>query len=1020
MAEGFAKIFLSDTKPFVKKALETRQSMAIDNPDNARWFYQKTPWIRLISNAIEVTNIDLTSVSTLGETAAVVNTEASVISAELRKKYILFGGVQKYTTGQGTSATVEYTGGTDLSVSHFEADPTTMDKENVREALKNNTSDWANAIRQKLNEIEIDQAEARRELERRVAEINDTVSTPVNGLIDNVRDVYRVDNRPIAGITSANIAYKGSFGSTREGKIEFQCWSLTDLEALEKLYMTPGITLFLEWGWSIKHDGSEVTSLWEQVLDNEEWTSTTFQSEIIKLIQANIEENDGCYDAMIGVVSDFSWSMNNNGGFDCSVTIISLADTLVSADIKAPAIRGCQSYSTDEDKYETPSKFVLALRALKQKLDSITIYKSVLRPDPDNSTDSGSFAWKHNATLADGRGLIEEGGKEVDGMEYYISIGYLEKILSECTSYVPGPINTINVRRRTSYGGSTERTEQAVAGSSTTISDEDIIPKFNSTGVIIKNNELVISAEPFVCVLPGQEFYTDAARQYSNLFPKEVYFATDDTKNEGYVRRILLNMYYLIEEYKNHETVDSFMVAVLNRVSDACGGIWQFQLMVDEDNPDYVKIIDTLAEYNPSESNYITLLTYNRASILKSISMQTQLDGKLATQVVYGTNKESREEVGRASTDAYSFYGVVVQDKYLNRLRPISVGETDANQKCADETGVIKDDQQTWDDLLTDRREIFRQLYAYKSNDPDTISAAKNNLTAMLNFKKSADDESITYKQWLILPISMNFSVDGIGGLRWGNAIHIDYLPSRYKPEAVLFQITNITHEISPSEWNTSAETIMRVNDPKKYGNVDTSYDFETDGTGTTDTISTTGTNYGSTTNFFSPLPELYKHRMKNPTLGTITSKPGLRNLTGSGTTFHKGIDISDAEGTFVRAALGGKVIYTRTGATGPGSVGNEVHIEHEFNGKFYITKYKHLQTVTVQKDQTVKMLDKIGTMGNTGYVVSGGKRILDSSSNKGVHLHFEVCDREGNLYNPYDVLVESEIGTATYNLAYK
>ncbi|MBU1176725.1 MAG: peptidoglycan DD-metalloendopeptidase family protein [Alphaproteobacteria bacterium] len=75
------------------------------------------------------------------------------------------------------------------------------------------------------------------------------------------------------------------------------------------------------------------------------------------------------------------------------------------------------------------------------------------------------------------------------------------------------------------------------------------------------------------------------------------------------------------------------------------------------------------------------------------------------------------------------------------------------------------------------------------------------------------------------------------------------------------------------------------------------------------------------------------------------------------------GINIAAQEGTAVRAAETGMVIYTGSAVQG---YGNLVLIKHE-NG--YVSAYAHLKDITVAKGETVGRGDAIGSTGMTGGV---------------------------------------------------
>jgi murein DD-endopeptidase MepM/ murein hydrolase activator NlpD len=86
----------------------------------------------------------------------------------------------------------------------------------------------------------------------------------------------------------------------------------------------------------------------------------------------------------------------------------------------------------------------------------------------------------------------------------------------------------------------------------------------------------------------------------------------------------------------------------------------------------------------------------------------------------------------------------------------------------------------------------------------------------------------------------------------------------------------------------------------------------------------------------------------------------------------HLGIDIANRTGVPIRAADDGYVVMSGRDTWG---YGNQVVIDH---GNGYLTRYAHLQQISVKAGQTVKKNQQIGTMGSTG-------------RSTGPHLHFEI-----------------------------
>lgn len=121
------------------------------------------------------------------------------------------------------------------------------------------------------------------------------------------------------------------------------------------------------------------------------------------------------------------------------------------------------------------------------------------------------------------------------------------------------------------------------------------------------------------------------------------------------------------------------------------------------------------------------------------------------------------------------------------------------------------------------------------------------------------------------------------------------------------------------------------------------------------------------------------------PLSGTITSRFGSRTSPGGiGSTNHKGLDISAKQGTSIKAAATGTVIF----AGYKGSLGNLVIID---SGKGVETYYGHCSKLYVSKGQKVKAGEKIAEVGQTGAAT-------------GPHLHLEI-HVNGTTVNPQKYL---------------
>ena len=142
-----------------------------------------------------------------------------------------------------------------------------------------------------------------------------------------------------------------------------------------------------------------------------------------------------------------------------------------------------------------------------------------------------------------------------------------------------------------------------------------------------------------------------------------------------------------------------------------------------------------------------------------------------------------------------------------------------------------------------------------------------------------------------------------------------------------------------------------------------------------------------------SPKPTVIYKGMKNPYVDGVEflNRPVDTGYISSlfnevrEASIHKGIDIAEATGTPVEAALYGTVVSAGYNC---GGYGNLVVIEHDNNMQTY---YAHLNDIYVEQGQEIATEEVIGTVGNTGF-------------STGPHLHFELRV-DDNKVNPINYI---------------
>jgi len=151
------------------------------------------------------------------------------------------------------------------------------------------------------------------------------------GLRQGYDDIYgpregsdNEQRRPMPGLKSMTATFQGGTKASRKATVSWICWSFDDLNRLMPHFLAHGKTIMLQWGWVYDKDS---------LLRIKSYTSGDKISE--DAFNANhlrdIIDNNGDYDMMTGVISNFSFTARQDGGFDCETVITSVGINLFSS-----------------------------------------------------------------------------------------------------------------------------------------------------------------------------------------------------------------------------------------------------------------------------------------------------------------------------------------------------------------------------------------------------------------------------------------------------------------------------------------------------------------------------------------------------------------------------------------------------------------------------------------------------------------------------------------------------------------
>ena len=179
-------------------------------------------------------------------------------------------------------------------------------------------------------------------LENRRGEVQKYIQQRARAGIGGVGGAYGIDGAdfgysPMPGITDLNVKDLNR-GSIKKATLNIKAFNRNQLEIIDCLYMRLGYTVLLEWGHSKYWDDTQnkLANQPASLIDTEFFKDNQSKSDYRKFlpkIQAHRELTRGNYDAMFGTVSNFSWTFENDGSYNCKIEIISLGDIVESLGI---------------------------------------------------------------------------------------------------------------------------------------------------------------------------------------------------------------------------------------------------------------------------------------------------------------------------------------------------------------------------------------------------------------------------------------------------------------------------------------------------------------------------------------------------------------------------------------------------------------------------------------------------------------------------------------------------------------
>lgn len=666
--------------------------------------------------------------------------------------------------------------------------------------------------------------------------------------------------RPEPGITSFRINHKGPYGAVREAQLEFNVWSREDLNTVQELYLRPGMSIIAEWGNSVYVDNQGDLQEMSLPLEFSKFFEYTKTSKIISIINGHREKTNYNYDGFIGLVTNFSWSYRSDGGYDCSIKVVSRGAIIESLTLLKPNPYYDPSDEDTSDKelqerevQKRKSTFHALFQIVDDYLSSNSTFRTswtLLNLKADPPYPIGNTINSLRKLLTDDEKRNFKGfsfkGTSSDKNQSYISLRSVLALLN-----VTVGVRSPNGERISSFNTSTE--------------DYNKYRTFSTH----------FSLNPFICLLPkipsGYEYVEEQTNKFLTFFTNiritRSYNPSQTFSNDTPAPSVEVNNFPIQAKFKDNpltqnivnfvdgekrkddlldifvnsstvvDTLDEFynklddepkinaldfVNSLLRRLQSALGNINSFSINYDEDTNTYVvidreKVKEDTLESTTRQDIPILNLTGLKSTV-SDISLETKITSELTSQIAI---------TAQGSTSLNNDVNINFLDWNIGSTDRFKYKDSTTGRVDEDEDITKEERRKKWNDSVIEAYNLFNKQKIWgapgtSKGDPELFAAlvAEGSIYFKMdylneNVKKFDNDAKQQFRELDqlgdsgIIPVSLSIRLDGISGVKIGQVFKVGSLdqPSQALPnkyDRYGFITTGVDHSIENSKWFTN------------------------------------------------------------------------------------------------------------------------------------------------------------------------------------------------------------------------
>jgi len=317
-----------------------------------------------------------------------------------------------------------------------------------------------------------------------------------------------------------------------------------------------------------------------------------------------------------------------------------------------------------------------------------------------------------------------------------------------------------------------------------------------------------ISLDPKVCLVRTDKFTKVSGKDAKVLSELEPPWMDSSNENKASIMNIYLNFDFItkcISQKDDKGNIDlfKFLSSLCLGINRALGGINNLEPIVNEED-NTIRIIDTTpipGTISGSTTGIIQLYGYYggvESTFVRKVNLQTVISPEFATMITAGATKSGYVKGTEAT--AFSRWNDGLIDRFNDELLPPNLASTPAN----DPELNYEDDFIGWITLCYGLNGALDEDVIGNFED----SIIKKNVSIVTEYYKyllAKQDENNPQSGTIgFIPIKLNFTMDGISGIKIYNKLTLDtnFLPKDYG-STLDFIVTNVNHSLQGNTWLT-------------------------------------------------------------------------------------------------------------------------------------------------------------------------------------------------------------------------